>query len=130
MIQEISTGQNQTDIQTNDGHSDSKTHPRPPWRGTKHKTTPSPIASLPPKKNKQTTKQTNKQQVTDLQVLRAEVVSIHVDGGKEDGLHLVVALFIGRLVCCYQHLNHAANTLSVTGSNVHNYQHLSRTTHI
>lgn len=39
-----------------------------------------------------------------LQVLRVEVVSVHVDGAEEDGLHLVVTQLVGRLVRGYQHL--------------------------
>ena len=55
---------------------------------------------------------------TDLQVLGAEVVPVHVDGGEEDGLHLVVAMLVGRLVGRDQHLNRTTRTLSVTGSRV------------
>lgn len=41
----------------------------------------------------------------DLQVLNAELVAVHVDGGEEDGLHLVVSELIGGEVGGDQHLN-------------------------
>lgn len=42
---------------------------------------------------------------TDLQVLNAELVAVHVNGGEEDGLHLVVSELIGGKVGGNQHLS-------------------------
>lgn len=42
---------------------------------------------------------------TDLQVLNAELMAIHVDGREEDGLHLVVSELIGGQVGGDQHLS-------------------------
>lgn len=44
----------------------------------------------------------------DLQVLNAELVAVHVNGGEEDGLHLVVSELIGGEVGGDQHLNREA----------------------
>lgn len=48
-----------------------------------------------------------------LQVLDAELMAVHVDGRKEDGLHLVVAQFVRRQVRRDQHLEIKARNSSV-----------------
>ena len=48
-----------------------------------------------------------------LQVLNAELVSVHVDGREEDGLHLVVSELVRGQVGGYQHLGGVENNLGI-----------------